>query len=54
MRVCKLNRFFHRLGVSDEYVNDGELASLMSEYVESNNFIRRAEIISRIREILIA
>ncbi|MBZ6689523.1 HNH endonuclease, partial [Klebsiella grimontii] len=54
MKVCKLNRFFHRLGVSDEYVNDGELTSLMSEYVESNNFIRRANIINRIREILIA
>lgn len=54
MKVCKLNRFFHRLGVSDEYVNDRELTSLMSEYIDSNNFIRRADIINRIREILIA
>ncbi|GKV92860.1 HNH endonuclease [Pectobacterium aroidearum] len=54
MKVCKLNRFFHRFGVSDEYINDGELTALMSEYIESNNPIRKASIINRIREFLIA
>lgn len=50
--ICKLNRFFHRFEVSDEYITEVDLTSLMEEYISCQSLVQRAELLLRIKSAL--
>jgi len=50
--ICKLNRFFHRFEVGDEYINEPDLHALMEEYLNCQQPLRKAELLLQIKSAL--
>ena len=53
IQICKLNRFFHKFGWEEDFVDDSEINDLMNRYLASKNVVQSAAILNRLREILI-
>lgn len=50
--ACKLNRFFHKFGFDDDFINDDTLITLMNSFIHSKSTRKRNEALESLKEIM--
>ena len=50
--VCRLNRYFHKFGVNDDFVDDDQLVSVMNNIMAAENTLQKVKLINDLRDML--